>query len=158
MVNTKIRLIIFFAAEDGEALQSAKIKNGSWLWLVKFKFKRKKTGKITKAFSSVQSPSHLWLCDSMDWSTPGLPAHHQLPEFTQTHVHWVGDTVLPSHPLSSLSPAAFYLSQHQDLFQGVNSSYQVATIWEFQLQHHFLRMNIQDWYPLGWISWISLQL
>ena len=56
------------------------------------------------------------LCDPMNRSTPGLPVHHQLPEFTQTHVHWVGDTVQPSHPLSSPSPPAPYPSQHQDLF------------------------------------------
>ena len=52
----------------------------------------------------------------MDWSTPGLPVHHQLPEFTKTHVHWVGDAIQPSHPLSSPSPPALNLSQHQGLF------------------------------------------
>ena len=53
----------------------------------------------------------------MDCSTPGLPVHHQLPEFTQTHVHWVSDGIQPSHPLLSPSPTAFSLSQHQGLFQ-----------------------------------------
>ena len=67
-------------------------------------------------FSSV-SQSCLTLRDSMDCSTPGLPVHHQLPEFTQTHVHQVGDAIQPSHPLSSPSPLAFNLSQHQGLFQ-----------------------------------------
>ena len=57
------------------------------------------------------------LCDTMDCSAPGLPAHHQLPEFTQTHVHRVGDGIQPSPPLSSPSPPAFNLSQHQGLFQ-----------------------------------------
>ena len=57
------------------------------------------------------------LCDPVDCSTPGLPVHHQLPEFTQTHVHGVGDAIQPSHLLSSPSPPAFNLSQHQDLFQ-----------------------------------------
>ena len=57
------------------------------------------------AFSSVQSLSRVWLCNPMDYSTPGLPVHHQLPEFTQTHVHWVGDPIQPSHPLLSPSPA-----------------------------------------------------
>ena len=66
-------------------------------------------------FSSV-SQSCLTLCDHMDCSTPGLPVHHQLPEFTQTHVHWVGDATQPSHSLSSPSPT-FNLSQHQGLFQ-----------------------------------------
>ena len=61
------------------------------------------------------------LCDPMNHSTPGLPVHHQLPEFTQTHVHWVGDTIQPSHPLSSPSPPALNLSQHQGLFKWVRS-------------------------------------
>ena len=60
----------------------------------------------------------------MDCSTPGLPAHHQLPEFTQTHVHWVGDDIQPSHPLSSPSPPAFSLSQHQGLCHRVSSPHQ----------------------------------
>ena len=74
-------------------------------------------------------------CDPMDSSTPGLPVHHQLPEFTQTHVHWVSDAIQPSHPLSSPSPPAFNLSQHQGLFQWVSCSHQVAKVLEFQLQH-----------------------
>ena len=75
------------------------------------------------------------LCDPMDCSTPGLPVHHQLPEFTQIHVHWVGDAIQPSHPLLSPSPATFHLSQYQGLFQWVSSSHQVAKGLEFQLQH-----------------------
>ena len=71
----------------------------------------------------------------MDRSTPGLPVHHQLPELAQTHVHRVGDAIQPSHPLSSPSPPAFNLSQHQGLFQGVSSSQQVAKVLESQLQH-----------------------
>ena len=67
-------------------------------------------------------------------STSGLPVHLQLPEFTQTHVHWVGDAIQPSHPLSSPSPLALNLSQHQGLFQWVSSSHQVAKVLEFQLQ------------------------
>ena len=67
---------------------------------------------------------------------PGLPVHHQLPEFTPTHVHRVGDAIQPPHPLLSPSPPAFNLSQHQDLFRWVNSSHQVAKVLEFQLQHH----------------------
>ena len=79
--------------------------------------------------------SCLTLCDPMNCSTPGLPVHHQLPEFTQTHVHWVGDAIWPSHLLLSPSPPAFNLSQHQGLFQWVSSSHQVAKILEFPLQH-----------------------
>ena len=80
-------------------------------------------------FSSV-AQSCPTLCDPMDWSTPGFPAHHQLPELAQTHVHRVSDAIQPSHPLSSLSPPAFNFSQHQDLFQWVSSSHQVAKVLE----------------------------
>ena len=75
---------------------------------------------------SVQSLSHVRLCDPMNRNMPGLSVHHQLPEFTQTQVHWVSDAIQPSHPLSSPSPPAFNLSHHQGLFQWVSSSYQVA--------------------------------
>ena len=91
---------------------------------------------LVPIFSSVQfsSLSRIWLCDPMECSMPGLPVHHQLPEFTQTHVHWVGDVIQPSHPLSSPSPPAFNLSQHQGLFKWVSSLHQVAKVLEFQLQ------------------------
>ena len=81
-------------------------------------------------FSSV-TQSCPTLCDPMNWSTPGLPVHHQLPEFTQTHVHRVSDAIQPSHPLSSHSPPAPNPSQHQSLFQWVNSSHEVAKVWSF---------------------------
>ena len=71
----------------------------------------------------------------MNCSTSGLPVHHQLPEFTQTHVHWVSDAIQPSPPLSSPSPPAFNLSQHQGLFKRVSSSHQVVKVLEFQFQH-----------------------
>ena len=90
MVNTEIRLIILFAAKDGEALS-------------------------VQCSSVAQScPT---LCDPMNRSTPGLPVHHQLLEYTQTHVHRVSDAIQPSHPLSSPSPPAPNPSQHQSLFQ-----------------------------------------
>ena len=85
-------------------------------------------------FSSV-GQSCPTLCNPMGCSTPGLPVHHQFPEFTQTHVHWISDAIQPSHPLSSPSPPAFNLSQHQGLFKWVSSSHQVAKVLEFQLQH-----------------------
>ena len=88
---------------------------------------------LTRLSSVAQSC--LNLCDPMDCSTPGHPVHHQLPELTQTHVHWVGDAIQPPHPLSSASPPAFDLSQHQGLSQWVGSSNQVAKVLEFQLQH-----------------------
>ena len=75
------------------------------------------------------------LCDPMVCSTPGFPAHHQVSELAQTHVHWVRDTIQPSHTLSSPSPPTFNLSQHQGLFQWDSSSHQVAKVFEFQLQH-----------------------
>ena len=87
---------------------------------------------------------------------PGLPAYHQLPESTQTYVHWFGDAIQPSYPLSSPSSPALNLSQHQGLFKWVSSSYQVAKVLEFQLKHQTF-MNTQDWSPLGWTDWISLQ-
>ena len=83
-------------------------------------------------FSSV-TQSCLTLCNPINRSTPGLPVHHQLPGFTQTYVHWVGDVIQPSHPLSSPSPPAPNPSQHQSLFQWVNSSHEVAKVLEFQL-------------------------
>ena len=81
---------------------------------------------------SVSQPCQT-LCDPMDCSTPGFPDHHQLPESTQTHVQWVGDATQLSYPLSSPSPPALNLSQHQGLFRWVSSPYQVAKVLEFQL-------------------------
>ena len=83
-------------------------------------------------FSSVTQPCPT-LCDPMNRSTPGLPVHSQLLEFTQTHVHQVGDAIQPYHPLSFPSPPVPSSSQHQSLFQWVNSSHEVAKVLEFQL-------------------------
>ena len=107
-------------------------------------------------FSSV---AHLCptLCNLMDCSTPGFPVYHQLLEFTQTHVHWVGDAIQPLHPLSSPSPPAFNLSQYQGLFKWVSSSHQVAKVLEFQLQHQSFQCTFRTDFPLGWTGWISLQ-
>ena len=94
----------------------------------------------------------------MNLSTPGLPVHHQLLEATQTHVHWVSDATQPSHPLSSPSPPALNLSQHQGLFQWVSSSYQVAKVLEFQLQHQSFQ-----WTPglisfrMDWLNFLAVQ-
>ena len=93
-----------------------------------------KDREVSVQFSSV-AQSCLTLCDPMDHSTPGHPIRHQLPEFTETHVHWVSDDIQLSHPLSSPSPPALNLSRHQGLFQWVSSSHQVAKVLEFQLQH-----------------------
>ena len=91
-------------------------------------------------FGSV-AQSCLTLCDRMNRSTPGLPVHHQLPEFTQNHVHRVSDAIQPSHPLLSPPPPAPNPFQHQSLFQWVNSSHEVAKVLEFRLQHHSFQRN-----------------
>ena len=104
-------------------------------------------------FSSV-TQSCPTLCDPMNRSTPGLAVHHQLPEFTQTHVHWVSDAIQPSHPLSSPSPPAPNPSQHQSLFQWVNSSHEVAKVLEFSFsitpskEHPGLIFFRMDWLDL----------
>ena len=105
---------------------------------------------------SLVAQSCLTLCDPMNRSTPGLPVHHQLPEFTQIHVHWVNDAIQPSHPLSSPSHHAPNPSQHQGLFQWVNSLQEVAKVLE-SASASVLPINTQDWSPLEWIGWISLQ-
>ena len=113
-------------------------------------------------FSSV-AQSCPTLCHPMDCSTPGLPVHHQLPEFTQTHIPWVGDAIQQSHPLSSSSPPAF--------FSFCLLPPQSFPAWGFFPMSQFftssgqsigasalvLPMNTQDWSPLGWTGWISLQ-
>ena len=85
---------------------------------------------MSKTMHQFSSVTKLWLTlwDPMDCSTPGFPVHHQLMEPTQTHVHWVSDGIQPSHPLSSPSPPAFNLSQHQGLFQGVNPTASVQKL------------------------------
>ena len=93
----------------------------------------------------------------MDCSTPGFPVHHWLPEFTQTHVHWVGDAIQPSHPLSHLissrlqsfpASGSFTMSQFFTSYGRSIGASASASV---------LPMNIQDWFPLGWTGWISLQ-
>ena len=114
----------------------------SWVLWQQVGCKRGPTGRnigherrpYTYQFRSV-SQSCSTLCDPMDCNTPGLPVHHQLLELTHTHVHRVGDAIQPSHPLSSPSPPALNLSQHQGLFQWVSSSHQAARVLELQLQH-----------------------
>ena len=108
--------------------------------------------------SSVQfsrSVGTLW--DPMDCSTPGLPVHHQLPESTQTHVHWVSYAIQSPHPLSSPSPPAFNLSQHQNSFpmcQFFTSGGQSIGV---SASASVLPVTIQDWFPLGMTGWIFLQ-
>ena len=95
----------------------------------------------TPQFSSV-SQSCLTLCHPTNCSMPGLPVHHQLPEPTQTHAHWVSDAIQSSHPLPSPSPT-FNLSQHQGLFKWVSSSHQVAKLLELQLQYQSFQWTLK---------------
>ena len=103
-------------------------------------------------FSSV-AQSCLMLCNPMDCSTPVFPVHHQLPEPTQSHVHWVSDAIQTSHPLLSPSPTFLNLSQHQGLFQWVSSSHQVSEVLEFQLQHQSLQWIFRVDFHLDWLVW-----
>ena len=106
---------------------------GRFLWTLTSRTHDLKCWEISP-FSSVAQLCPA-LCDPMVCSTPGLPVHHQLLEFTQTHVHRVGDAIQLSHPLSSPSPPTLTISQHQGLFKWVSSLHQVAKVLEFQLQH-----------------------
>ena len=110
------------------------------------------SGWYSAQFSSV-TQSCLTLCDPMDCSTPHLPVHHQLPEFTQTHVQWVGDTIQPSHPLSTPSPPAFNISQHQGIFKCVRSLHQVAKVLEFQLQHQSFQWIFRTGFLYDGLVW-----
>ena len=106
-------------------------------------------------FSSVAQLC-LTLCEPMDYSTPGLPVHHQFPEFIQTHVHWVGDAIQLSHLLSSPS-SVLNLSQHQGLLQWVSSSLSGGQSIGVSPSTSVLPMNIQGWFPLGLTGVICLQ-
>ena len=138
-----------------------------WIFLALYTSIRKKFGKPkipmlgsyleshSVQFSSVtQSCRTLW--DPMDCSTPGLPVHHQLTEFTQTHVHWVGNAIQPSYPLSSPSPPAFNLSHNQPfpMSQFFASGGQSIGI---SASASVLPMNNQEWFPLRLTVWIFLQ-
>ena len=116
--------MVLFASAERHLQKKSSLFFFNWFFLTNYKTQ----------FRSVQSLSQVWLFETpMDCSTLGFPIHHQLPEFTQTHVHRVGDAIQTSYPLSSPSPPTFNLSQHQGLFQWVSSS-QVAKVLELQLQ------------------------
>ena len=108
-------------------------------------------------FSSVvQSCPTLY--DPTDCSRPGFPVHHQLPQLTQTHVHWVSAAIQPSYPLSSPSPPTFNLSQHWGIFQWVSSSHQVAKLLEFQLQHQSFQWTFRTDFPgMDWLDLRAVQ-
>ena len=114
------------------------------MWLQYYKV----TATLSYFSHSVMSDS---LCP-MDCSTPGLPVHHQLPELAQTHVHPVSDTIQPSHPLPSPSSPAFNISHHQDLFQWVSSSHQVAKLSEFHLQPQSFQWILRTDFLWDWLT------
>ena len=136
-------------------IKTWKVRFSTWCWIIKTSgaVRRPFFSALSRAFSTDWGRISNWticklylsvhfssvaqscptVCNSMNRSTPGLPVHHHLPEFTQTHVHRVRDSIQPSHPLSSPSPPAPNLSQHQSLFQWVNSSHKVSKVLELQL-------------------------
>ena len=114
-----------------------------WFYLLQF-----------RPISSVQSLSRVQLCDPMDCSTPGFPVHHQLPELTQTHVHQVSDDIQPSHPLSSPSPPCLQSFPASGSFP--MSHIRWPKYWSFSFNISLFKEH-QDWSPLGWTGWISLQ-
>ena len=98
------------------------------------------------------------LCNPMNHSTQGLPVHHKLPEFTQTHAHWVGDAIQPSHPLLSPSPPAPNPSKNRGLFQWVNSLHEVAKVLEFQLQHQSSHEHLGlISFRMDWLDLLAVQ-
>ena len=113
-------------------------------------------GLSASQFSSL-TQSHPTLCNPMDWRKPGFPVHHQLLELAQTHVHRLSDAIQQSHLLSSFSPPAFNLSQHQGLFQGVSSLHQVAKVLEFQLQHPSNEYSGLISFRIDWLDLFAVQ-
>ena len=119
-------------------------------------------------FSSV-TQSCPTLCNPVDCSTPGLPVHHQLPEFTQTHAHWVSDAIQPSHPLvipfsscpqsfpasGSFPMSQFFISGDQSI--GVSTLASVRPMNIENIQYSDSIFSYQDWSPSEWTGWISLQ-
>ena len=106
-------------------------------------------------FSSIQSLScvQLFMTPWMDCSMPGFPVLYHLMKLAQIHVHWLGDAIQPSHPLSSPSPPTFNLSQDQGLFKWVSSSHQVAKVLEFQLKHQSFQWIFRINFPKDWLIW-----
>ena len=143
------------AQREEQGVKLPFLSPSSWAWQT---FKIIKTLPCwTVQFSSV-TQSCPTLCDPMNCSTPGLPVHQQHPEFTQTHGHRVSDAIQSSHPLFSPSPPAPNPSQHQSLFQWVNSSHEVARVLEFQLYHHsFQRNPMADSFRMDWLDFLAVQ-
>ena len=132
--------------------------NIKWKWKVQPYQHPDKSSRshVSVQFSSV-AQSCPNLCDPMDCSRPGPPVHHQLPESTQTQVHWVNDVIQPSHPLLSPSPPAFNVSQHQGLFKWVSSSHQVAKLSQLHLQHQSSRYSKLISFSMGLLDLLAVQ-
>ena len=122
--------------------ESSQPKDWTWVSCIAGRFFTNWVTSYLQISSVAQSC--LTLCEPMNCSTPRLPVQHQLPEFTQTHAYRVSDAIQPSHPLSPPSPPALNSSQHQSVFQWVNSSHEVAKVLEFQLQHQFFQWTSRN--------------
>ena len=132
--QTDLQIIVRINENLSQQMHTKEIYKTQWYYINQ-QHKSANEISITFQFSSVQSLGRVRLWDPMNRSTPGLPVHHHLPEFTQTHVHRVGDAIQPSHPQSSPFRPAPNPSQHQSLFQWVISLHEVAKVLEFQPQH-----------------------
>ena len=128
---------------------SRSLKHSFWHLVVTFLWTRVFLHVHRSCCCCFVSKLYLTLCDTPDCYMPGFPVFHHLLEFAQTHLHWVGDAIQPSHPLSSPSPPAFSVSQHQGLFQWVSSSHQVANVLELQPQQWIFRVDFL-WDQLVW--------
>ena len=120
---------------DGKGYSLQVFWPGEFLQFLRANLAKFFSSEFPSVHSSVHSLSRVQLFVTLWTAARQFPVHHQSSESTQTHVHWVSDAIQPSHPLSSLSPPALNLSQHQGLFKWVSSSHQVARVSEFQLQH-----------------------
>ena len=118
-----------------------------WYWQIDFKVHSIQFNSVTQSCPT--------LCDPMNRSMPGLPVHHQLPEFTQTHVHRVSDAIQPSHPLSSPFPPAPNPSQHQSFSNESTLCMRWPKSWSFSFS--IVPFKEQGWSPLEWTGWMSLQ-
>ena len=143
--------------EEPGRLQSRELQRFGHNWETEHTYIINYSHTLFIQFSSV-AQSCLTLCNPMNHSTPGLPVYHPLPELTQTHVHWVGDAIQPSHPLLFPSLPALNISQQQSLFKWVSSSHQVAKILEFQLQHQsFQRHPGAISFRMNWLDLLAVQ-
>ena len=125
-LSTYIVKNLLYISVQTKKMSFSSVQSFSRVWLFLTPWTVARHSPLSMEFSGQESVqfSHLscpTLCDTMDCSMPGLPVHHQFPEFTQTHAHWVSDALQPSHPLSSPSPPALNLAQHQGLFPWVSS-------------------------------------